>query len=190
MLDQAFNLATLLKEERFDESAEDFFDIIEKLRSAAHQGQFTEPVVNIPGSPCVFQTGIEAPVGRPLSNGGGIYRNSSLSNGAIRSTPLPLTPTQQPFRFNKANGHVIQKSTLSYEQDFLNGPMIHSMSQTIEKPSSNGAANVTSAVIESVRSSETEPTDQFDSPPPTHRKFNKIIAFSQSDDDMDESTDF
>uniref|UniRef100_A0A0P5PZF4 Mab-21 n=1 Tax=Daphnia magna TaxID=35525 RepID=A0A0P5PZF4_9CRUS len=190
MLDQAFNLATLLKEERFDESAEDFFDIIEKLRSAAHQGQFTEPVVNIPGSPCVFQTGIEAPVGRPLSNGGGIYRNSSLSNGAIRLTPLPLTPTQQPFRFNKANGHVIQKSTLSYEQDFLNGPMIHSMSQTIEKPSSNGAANVTSAVIESVRSSETEPTDQFDSPPPTHRKFNKIIAFSQSDDDMDESTDF
>ncbi|XP_057377286.1 uncharacterized protein LOC130698618 [Daphnia carinata] len=180
-LDQAFNLATLLKEERFDESADDLLEVIEKLRSAAHQGQFTEPIINIPGSPCVFQTGVEAPVGRPISNGGP-YRNSSLSSGAIRLTPLPLTPSQQPFHFNKANGHVPSKSALSYEQDFLNGPMIHSTS--VEKP--KGTANVTSAVIESVRSSETEPTDQFDSPPPMHRTFNKTMTLS----DDDESTDF
>lgn len=189
LLDQANNLATLLKEEHDGELADDYLKIIGNLKSAAHQGQFTEPMVTIPGSPCVFPTGVEQPVGRPISNGSGINRNSSLSSGAIRLTPLPLTPTEQPFRFSKPNGHVKQKPALSHEKDFLNG-MVRSVNDFPAKSSLNGAVSVTtSVVIESVRSSETEATERFDSPPSIHKLSNTITLY-QSDDDMDESTDF
>lgn len=202
LLDQAYNLAILLREEGFDELANAHLDEIENLRNASHQGQFTEAIVNIPGSPCVFPTGIEQPAGRPLSGSYGIQRNSSLSNGTILSTPLPLTPTersvQSKYLSNIKNGQVKQKSSLlNYERDFLNGPIISTSDDTLTTPFNTKTSITTAAVIESVRSSEAEPTDQFDTPPIIHRLINNPIIASispPSDDgsesEMDESTDF
>ena len=195
LLDQAYNLAILLKEEGYDELANAHLDVIENLRNASHQGQFTEAMVNIPGSPCVFLTGIEQPTGRPLSGSYGIQQNGGMSNGTILSTPLPLTPIERSYLSKSKNGQVNQKSSaFSYEKDFLNGPIIRTSSDTQTIPSNAKVIVSTAAVIERIRSSETEPTDQFDTPPIIPRFTNKTtIHAHQSDDEsdeIDESTDF
>lgn len=192
-LDQAFNLSILLREEGYDDLANARLDVIEHLRNASRQGQFTEAMVNIPGSPCVFPTGVEQPTGRPLSGSYGVQRNNSLSNGSILSTPLPLTPVERSFLSKAKNGQVKPKSSFSHEQDFLNGPIIPTLHETLAISSNAKSTITTAAVIESVRSSEAEPTDQFDTPPIIHRVINITTittASQQSDVDMDESTDF
>lgn len=171
LLDQAFNLTVLLGEEGYDAAAENYFDIIKSLRIPVYQGQFYEPYVDIPGSPCVFPTGVEK---TRLSSISGLSRHSNLSNGvrpASRpSVPLPETPVERLF--NKSNGHVIQRST--------------SEPGTTDMVKSNGSVVMTTAVIENAQSSELETSDQFESPSP----FSRAAHVEESDSELDESTDF
>ena len=180
-LDQAYNLAVLLREEGFEDSAEEHFKTIEQLRDASYQGQFNDSMVEIPGTPCVFPTGVES---RPP---GGVHRHSSLSNGGYRTIPLPQTPIERSSNPSQANGYVKQKSTTNNNSD-LNGPVIKSVNDN--KPA-NKTIVMTTALIENVRSSETQPTGRFDKPPLAKIVLNKPTIVIESDsDDLDESTDF
>lgn len=186
-LDQAYNLTVLLREEGFEDPAEEYFEEIEKLRSASYQGKFKEPIVEIPGSPCVFPTGVE----NRLSSNIGIPRNSSMSNGGARTIPLPATPADRLINSSKTNGYVKQKSSFNYDSD-LNGPMIRSVNETNSSSPNGRIVTTTAAVIENVPTSETDPTDQFDSPPLPKNVFKKPVhqPVETSDSDPDESTDF
>lgn len=169
LLDQAYNLGVLLREEGYEDTADMYHGIIETLKIAAYQGAFKEPFVDIPGSPCVFPTGVETV--RPIN---GLSRLSSMSNG-VRPTsrlpvPLPQTPVERDFK--KSNGHVIQRTPSTYEPDAVK--------------SANGSVVMTTAVIENGQSSEPEPSDQFESPLPITRS----VYIQESDSELDESTDF
>lgn len=171
LLDQAYNLGVLLREEGFEDSADTYHGIIQSLRGAIYQGQFNEPFVDIPGSPCVFPTGVERT--RPSSING-LARQSTQSNG-VRPTsrlsiPLPETPVERDFK--KSNGHAIQRAPSIYEPDTMKYP--------------NGSVVMTSAVIENIQPSEPEPSDQFESPAPTARS----LYMQQSESESDETTDF
>lgn len=182
-LDQAYNLAVLLREEGFEDSADDYHQLIETLRAASHRGLFLESVVDIPGTPCVFLTGVED------IRSTRIQRNSSMSSTGIRPTaPLPQTPDELAKNSIKANGHVKQwlTSDISNESNYLKSSITRS-ANGIKTKTPNGAAVITtSATIEPVVASGPKREDQFNNPP----TIKESIHFQQLDNDLDESTDF
>lgn len=175
-LDQAYNLTVLLGEEGYEDTAADYQKDIESLRAASYRGLFVESVVDIPGTPCVFLTGVED----IRSTTSGLQRTSSAS---IRpSAPLPRTPIEMASKSVKANGHVDKwlPSDISNESNYLTGMRSATRSKT---KSPNGTVVMsTSAIVEPIVTSQRDP-----SPPSVPR------SIQLKDEDVveeDESTDF
>lgn len=200
LLDQAENLAKLLDEHGFRDVAETHMVTIHKLRMNCRPKPFTEPSVNIPGTPCVFLTGISpsAPVNQRISNR--VSRNSS--NMAPKPpVPLPQTPDER-LRPEQTNGQVSRSlsSVVSHNPNGLEGPFAESPASRITASTVDkvGSVVTTRAVIESVsKSNEIEhslstETDRYDDRAlPTRLTTignNAILARTVSSDI--ESTDF
>ena len=126
LIDQADNLAALLKEEGFYDQADQYRETIEELRTVTLPSRFTEPIVDIPGTPCVFPTGADP---RPISNMSNFsyisgiassesfnYGRHSMLTAPKLPTPLPETPPRsERFDYMSSNGNAILPT--SYEQD-------------------------------------------------------------------------
>jgi hypothetical protein len=144
LIDQADNLAALLKEEGFYDQAEQYRETIDELRTMTLPTRFTEPIVDIPGTPCVFPTGA-AP--RPISTmsnysySSGIASSESFSNGyqSLLVPKLPMSlpetpPTSERYNYKSSNGHATQpKMTPIHDNESDNIQKVRSMSTVSER---------------------------------------------------------
>ncbi len=91
VLNQAENLTTLLREAGYHDDADEFSETIAELRQVCYPNQFSDEIVNIPGSPRVFATGITV-----RSN---LVRQE---NGFInwREEAVPAVPRAEPLKSN------------------------------------------------------------------------------------------
>ena len=196
LLSQAENMVQLLDEDGFYEQAEKYQEEIDSLKSQPKP--FTEPVVDIPGTPCVFPT--EIPQGSYRINDR-VSRNSSTFAPKI-PVPLPDTPDDANQKSTaKANGSAVKRQapTIPYDPDKSKNltPANAVNANGIGRPGKTFKTQV-DLEFDGQKSSETEPTDQYDdgtSPPMklnTSNKSSFIIRKPkvQEESDDDEATDF
>lgn len=170
---QAENLAILLKEEGFYDQAEDFMVEIDELKAACSQGIFTEPFVEIPGSPCIFPTGVP-PSQSSVKNSAGSSRPNSAGSSKL-AVPLPATPEQ---RRSKANGDVGQQAARTKTSPATEGgnSVVVTTEVVIESSSSRSDDDQSSPVLSKAKSLNGLSTSR--------------IFESETDELEDECTDF
>ena len=205
VLSQASNLATLLQDAGYYEEASQYFEDIDLLRHIAYPSHFNDEVVNIPGTPCVFATGVTA------ARGAAGRQENIISNWQMKAVPpvpeIVVSPTAKvPNGITKeANKHVHKQNHIS---DSLNSiapdlptqrPWVNGEDRIEELPETP-AAKYPSTASKNAKQIRVEAVIEVSSSPLPENSLSESVIFNHAnkpdhvnlyrDDDSDgESTD-